>query len=152
MGYTTAEGRQEILDQLAAAADLIGAALAELGEAYELLDDDSADRLEQVLYKPAQGAYGAAKRTHSEFSGRSSMPAKTFSQPGASGRPNDVRGMIDRAADSLAEADTALGELQDSMLPVEVGDRELRTNLARIRELVARLPGRADELLRTLGR
>jgi hypothetical protein len=152
MGYTTAEGRQEILDQLAAAADLIGTALAELGEAYELVDDDTADRLETALYKPTQGVYGLAKRTHAEFSARASFGPHTFMQPSAGGRPGDVRGMIDRAADSLAEADNAVGELQDSMLPVEVGDRELRASLSRIRELLGPLPGRADGLIRTLGR
>jgi hypothetical protein len=33
-----------------------------------------------------------------------------------------------------------------------VGDRELRTGLARVRELIAPVPGAAHELLRTLGR
>src|SRR3984957_8519894 len=46
MSYTTAQGRQQVLDALAAAADQIGAALAYLGEAYEQLDDYAAERLE----------------------------------------------------------------------------------------------------------
>jgi hypothetical protein len=45
-----------------------------------------------------------------------------------------------------------LGELQDSMLPVEVGDVELRAGLSEIRELVGGVRGRARELLRVLGR
>ena len=152
MAFTNAEGRQEILDRLAAAADLIGSALTELGEAYELLDENTGDRLEETLFRPAQGAYGAAKRTHAEFSSRYGFTAKSFLQQPASGRPNDVRGMIDRAADDLNEADQTIADLQDSMLPVEVGDREVRADLARVRELLGRLPERADDLIRTLGR
>jgi hypothetical protein len=45
-----------------------------------------------------------------------------------------------------------LGELQDSMLPVEVGDVELRTGLAEVRELLGGVRMRARELVRTLGR
>lgn len=52
----------------------------------------------------------------------------------------------------MAEADTELSELQDSMMPVEVGDAELRAGLAEVRELLADLPARAREFTRTLGR
>ena len=38
------------------------------------------------------------------------------------------------------------------MLPVEVGDPELRAGLAEVRELVSHLRGDARELLRTFGR
>jgi hypothetical protein len=38
------------------------------------------------------------------------------------------------------------------MLPVDAGDAELRTGLARVRELLGGLRGAARELLRTLGR
>ena len=38
------------------------------------------------------------------------------------------------------------------MLPVEVGDRELRAGIAEVRELLGGLRGRARELVRTLGR
>jgi hypothetical protein len=152
MAYTTAEGRQELLDRLANAIELIGSALAELGEAYEHVDDHTADRLEESLFRPVQAAYGAARRTHSEFASRHGMPARTFRQPDASGRPSDVRGMLDRTGDALAEADQEIAELQDSMLPVEVGDREVRAGLASVRELLSRLPDRSDELVRTLGR
>jgi hypothetical protein len=38
------------------------------------------------------------------------------------------------------------------MLPVEVGDPELRAGLADVRELVGNLRSRARELVRTLGR
>ena len=38
MAYDTAEARQELLDDVAAATDRLGVALAALGEAYEQLD------------------------------------------------------------------------------------------------------------------
>ena len=38
------------------------------------------------------------------------------------------------------------------MLPVEVGDPELRAGLEEVRELLSALPGRARQLVRTLGR
>ena len=45
-----------------------------------------------------------------------------------------------------------LAELQDSLLPVEVGDRELRTGLADVRSTLSGVPDRAHELIRVLGR
>jgi hypothetical protein len=53
---------------------------------------------------------------------------------------------------AVGRADNALATLQDSMLPVEVGDPELRAALADLRELVGTLEVRARELVRTLGR
>jgi hypothetical protein len=38
------------------------------------------------------------------------------------------------------------------MMPVEVGDAELRAGLAEVRELVGPLPHRAREIERVLGR
>jgi hypothetical protein len=64
----------------------------------------------------------------------------------------DARTAIDSAADALRGADETLATLQDSMLPVEIGDPEVRAGLSRVRELIAPLPGRGRELLRTLGR
>jgi hypothetical protein len=63
-----------------------------------------------------------------------------------------VRGFLDIAVEAVDDADETLVELQDSMLPVEVGDPELRAGLAEVRELVGALRGRARELVRTLGR
>jgi hypothetical protein len=63
-----------------------------------------------------------------------------------------VRGLLDSAVEAVAKADSALATLQDSMLPVEVGDAELRAGLEEVRRLVADLRGRARELMRTLGR
>src|SRR5438093_4307577 len=80
MTYTTAEGRAQVLDALAAAADDLGLALACLGEAYEQLDEHSADRLEELLFRPVQMAYGRAKRTHAEFAARHGLPGRAFEQ------------------------------------------------------------------------
>jgi hypothetical protein len=38
------------------------------------------------------------------------------------------------------------------MLPIEVGDAELRAGLQEVRELLGEVRGRARELVRTLGR
>jgi hypothetical protein len=149
--YTNAEARQELLDALAATADRIGGALASLSEAYEGLDDDAADRLEERLFRPAQAAYGRAKRTHSDFARRYELPSRTFG-PAAIGLPTQPGAAIDEAVRALREADDALGALQDSMLPVEVGDAELRAGLAEVRMLIGAIPDRARDIVRTLGR
>jgi hypothetical protein len=151
MSYTTADGRRQILDELAEAADQIGVALAALGEAYEHMDERSADRLEEELFRPVQASYGRAKRTHTDFAGRHGLPVHTFEQPGVR-LPTDARGSIEHAVDALGSADERLSTLQDSMLPVEVGDPELRAGLSEVRELIAPVPGRAREVVRTLGR
>jgi hypothetical protein len=151
MSYTTADGRRQVLDELAEAADQIGVALAALGEAYEHMDDRSADRLEEELFRPVQASYGRAKRTHTDFAGRHGLPVHTFEQPGVR-LPTDARGSIEHAVDALGSADERLSTLQDSMLPVEVGDPELRAGLSEVRELIAPVPGRAREVVRTLGR
>jgi hypothetical protein len=43
-------------------------------------------------------------------------------------------------------------ELQDSMMPVEVGDAELRAGLAAVRSSVEEARERARDITRTLGR
>ena len=59
---------------------------------------------------------------------------------------------MDRSVVAATEASRMIAELQDSMLPIEFGDPELRSGLADSRELVDRLPGAARGFLRTLGR
>jgi hypothetical protein len=152
VSYVAGEARQELLDTLVDAIDEIGAAIAALGEAYEQLTTAPADRLEEELFQPVQAAYGRAKRTHSGFAERHGLPAGTFT-PAIPGRPSTgIRGFIDSAVDSVAEADSILAELQDSMMPVEVGDPELRAGLAEVRELLGDTRARAREFVRTLGR
>jgi hypothetical protein len=151
MSYTTADGRRQVLRDLATAGEQLGAALADLSEAYEHLDEDAADRLEAQLFRPAQLAYGTAKRSHAKFAARYGVPAAKIEEPNRV-RPMDAREAIERAVDALHSADETLASLQDSMLPVEVGDPELRAGLSHVRELIAPLPARSREVLRTLGR
>ena len=152
MTYTSEEGRGELLEATAEAADAIGAALAALGEAYELVDDDTAERLEAELFAPVQAAYGRMKRGHAEFAARCGLEAQAFAsvEPGAvSPVPS---GYLEQAIESAEHADDILSELQDSLLPVEVGDPQLRAAIADVRTRLAEVPPRAHELLRVLGR
>jgi hypothetical protein len=152
MAYVTREAREELLETVAAATDEIGAALAALGAAYEQLDEQSGDRLEEELFRPVQVAYGRAKRTHAGFAERHGLAGRTFEPASAGAISQSVRDLLERALDSLADADQMLVELQDSMRPVEVGDAPLRAGLAEVRELIGRLPDRARAFTRTLGR
>jgi hypothetical protein len=152
MSYVAGEARQEMLDTLAEAIDDIAVALAALGVAYEQLTTAPADRLEEELFRPVQAAYGRAKRTHSGFAERQGLPGRTFA-PATPPRPSTgVRGFIDSTVESVTEADEVLAELQDSMMPVEVGDPELRAGLAEVRALLGDVRARAREFVRTLGR
>ena len=152
VAYSTAEARQELLDDVAAAIDDLGVALAALGEAYEHLDDASGDRLEEALFRPVQVAYGRAKRTHAEFAQRVGIPGRTFVQPTPGHPSQGVKGFIDTAVSATTRADDRLGELQDSLRPVDVGDAELRAGLSEVRRLIDGVPARARELTRVIGR
>ena len=152
MTYTTAQGRQQILDALVAAAEEIAVALGLLSEAYEHLDEHTAERLEEELFQPMQAAYGRAKRVHGGFAERHGLPGGEFESPSQVAPSAGTKGLIEAAADAASRADGMLGELQDSMLPVEVGDVELRAGISEVRELVGGLRGRAREVTRTLGR
>jgi hypothetical protein len=152
MAYATAEARRDLLDAIAAATDRIGVALAALGAAYEQLDEQSGDRLEQELFRPVQLAYGRARRAHSGFAERHGLPGREF-EPSAAGHPSQgVKGFVDAAAEALAEADQTIANLQDSMLPVEVGDPQLRAELAEVRELIGPLPARTQRFVSLFGR
>ncbi|HEX3804626.1 MAG TPA: hypothetical protein VHV75_17500 [Solirubrobacteraceae bacterium] len=151
MGYTTEEGRTQILDDAAAAVDQLSIAMAALGEAYEHLDEQAGDRMEARLFRPLQTGYGQLKRTHLEFAQRSGLPTRDFptAPPLA---PAEPRVSLEQAADAIQAADDMISELQDSLLPVEVGDRELRAGLSGTRSTIASLPEACDEFVRTLGR
>ena len=152
MTQSDAEARQELLDALAEAADRLGFALAALGAAYDEVDEQTADRLEEELFRPVQAAYGRARRAHTTFAESHDLPAHEFVAGSPGVASIGPRGRIDAAVDAVRAADLELSELQDSMLPVEYGDAELRAGLAETRELVAELPSRARELVRVLGR
>jgi len=152
MAYTTAEGRRQLLDEVAQAIGELGGALARLGVAYEELDESRGDLLEERLFRPVQTAYGRARRVHAAFAARHGLPETTFAQPPAPAAWHGSRSLVEEAADALAAADDGLAELQDSLLPVEVGDPELRAGLADVRAVLAPLQEAADEVLRQLWR
>jgi hypothetical protein len=152
VAYTTAEARQELLDSLAAGIDQVALALAALGAAYEQLDEHNADRLEAELFGPVQRAYGRAKAAHAQFADRHGLPGHTF-ETASSGLPSTgAKGFIDSAVAAVSEADGALAGLQDSGLPAEVGDVEVRAAISEVRELLAGVRQNARALERTLGR
>ena len=153
MAYSTAEARQQLLDDIAAAVEEIGVALAALTEAYDHLDEQMADRMEEELFRPVQVAYGRAQRTATGFAERHGLPAPSTDAPGSAGLPSQgVRGFVENALEAVEEADRILIELQDSMRPVEVGDAELRAGLADVRELLGQIPDRVAAFIRTFGR
>jgi hypothetical protein len=152
MSYTTSEGREQVLGDLAVAIEQIAEALAALGEAYEQLDERAGDVLEEKLFRPVQSAYGRARRTYSEFAARSGLQARGF-EPHSPGPANQsVQSLIERAVEAVHDADQAIAELQDSLLPIEVGDMELRAGLSGTRETLAAVQQRARDLVRTVGR
>jgi hypothetical protein len=152
MAYVTAEARQDLLDAIAQATDELGVALAALGAAYEQLDDQTADRLEAELFRPVQLAYGRARRAHAGFAERHGLPGRAF-EPASPGHASQgVKGFVEAATDAAREADGTLSTLQDSMLPVEVGDAELRAGLADVRALIGPLPASARRFVSLFGR
>jgi len=140
------------MDGLGDAVDRLGLALACLTEAYGLVDDDTADRLEEQLFRPVQSAYGRARRTYLEFASRHDLPLRDFEPQTPGVQSQGAKAFIERAVAAAGQAEQGIAVLQDSMLPVEAGDAQLRTGLTEIRELIDGLSGRARELLRTLGR
>lgn len=152
MAYTTAEARQELLDSLASAVDQIDLGLAALGAAYEQLDEHNADRLEAELFRPVRAAYGRAKSAHAQFADRYGFPHRTFeaASPGLSS--TRAKGFIDSAVQAVTEAESILATLQDSGLPAEVGDVEVRSAISDVRALLGGVRQHARALERTLGR
>ena len=148
----TAELRQQLLDIVAEAVDELAVALAALGDAYEQLDEDTADVLEDRIFRPVQTAYGRLQRAHAGFAARQRLPTRSFAPSTAQSLPTSARELVERAVTAITTADDVLSEMQDTLLPVEVGDREVRTDLAEVRQVLDVLPSRADELLRRLGR
>jgi hypothetical protein len=152
MAYTTSEARQELLDTLAQAANELGFASACLAGAYGQLDEYNADRLEADCFRPVQLAYGRAKRTRSDFAARHGFAAAELEPQPTGVASQGAASFIAQAVEAVGVADRILAELQDSMLPVEAGDEELRAGLRAIREPLGGLPGRARDFLRGLGR
>jgi hypothetical protein len=152
MSYTTAEGKEQVLSDLAVAIEQIAEALAAFGEAYEQLDERAGDVLEEKLFRPVQSAYALARRTYSDFAARSNLRARTFAPHTAGPAGQSIQSLIERAVDAVHDADQSIADLQDSMLPVEVGDPELRAGLSGTRETLSSVALRARDLTRTVGR
>jgi hypothetical protein len=152
VAYTSQEARRDLLGSLAEAIDELSRALAALGDAYDQLDERTADVLEEELFRPVQAAYARAQRTHAGFAERHGLEGRTFDPTGPGAPSRGVREFVETAVDAVSDADEILAELQDSMLPVEVGDAELRAGLADVRARLGALPERAQRLLRTFGR
>ncbi len=152
MAYATAEAQQDLLDSVAEAVDHLGGALAAVGAAYEQLDEQSGDRLEEELFRPLQLAYGRLKRAHGGFAERHGLPGREFADASAGLPSQGLKGFLARAVQELDEAELTLTSLQDSMLPVEVGDAELRTGLSEVRELIGGLDERARGFVSRFGR
>lgn len=152
MAITASEARQTILDDLAAAIDHVALAVAALGEAFELLPEAAGERLEDTLFRPAQRAYARGKRTHAGFAERHGLETRAFDLPSPGLASQGAASLVGRGVEAVAAADRRIAELQDSLLPVESGDAELRAGLSEVRELLGAVPVGAREFLRTLGR
>jgi hypothetical protein len=152
MAIGTREAQGKILDDLGEAVESLALALACLGQAYEAVSVTAADRLEDALYGPVQRAYGRAMRAHAAFSRSTGFEPRRFEQPGAGRSSQGARSFVERAIEAVAAADWRISELQDSMMPPEFGDADLRAGLVEVRGLLAPLPAASREFLRTLGR
>jgi hypothetical protein len=152
MSYTNAQARQQLLDAIAGASDRLAVALSSLSELYERVDENAAEVVEERLFRPVQLAYGRARSAHAAFAQRSGLPSREFAPAPAAAPSLSASELLGEAVAAASQADAELAELQDSMLPVEVGDRELREELGGIRTLLGELPARARDIQRTLGR
>src|SRR5215212_9736546 len=119
MAITALEAREQILDDLAGALDQLALAVACLGEAHELLDDITAERLEVDLFRPVQKAYARGNRTLTGFAQRFGVGARELNSPSPGLRSQGVKSFVERAVAASSEADRRVAEIQDSMLPIE---------------------------------
>jgi hypothetical protein len=152
MASADVQARRELLDALGEAIDDLAPALAALGAAYEQVDEQTADRLEEDLFRSLQRAYGRGKRTHAEFAARYGLRGREFQTPSPGVASTGVKGFIEVAIGAVAQAEAELSALQDSLMPIEYGDTELRAGLAEVRELLSGFSRRARGFVSTYGR
>lgn len=152
MPYAEVEARQQLLDELARATDQLAEALASLGAAYEQLDEQQADRLEEQLFRPVQRAYGRARRTHADFARRYGLSEREFTMP-SPGLPSiGVKGFVQAAVDAVERAEHELVALQESSIAIDVGDVELRSGVSEVRRQLDGLSAHARDFVRSFGR
>ncbi len=152
MSHTDADARQGLIDDLAEATDDLGRALAALGAAYEQLDDQQADRLEEQLFRPVQRAYGRAQRGQAEFAGRFGLNVREFDMPEPGVPSTGVKGFVEDALTALELAEARLVTLQESPMAIQVGDVGLRAAIAEIRRLIDGVGREGRAFVRTFGR
>jgi hypothetical protein len=152
MSFTNEEGRRRLLADVTEATAELARSLACLTEAYEALDEQAGDRLEEQMFRPVQAAYGRVRRAHSEFAARYRLSNGVAADASAGPAAHEPRTYLERAVEAVEAADQRIAELQDSMLPVEVGDPEVRAGLSETRAMLADVPARGRQLIRTLGR
>ncbi len=152
MSFTSADGRAQLLDVIGAAADRLSVVLGLLSGAYDLLGEAAAERLEEEVFRPVQLAYGRIRRTYTDFAARHEMDGRAFATSPEGAPARGVQGLLEAAVGEVLAADGELATLQDSMLPVEVGDEELRAGLSDVRTRLAGVPAAAREMMRTFGR
>ncbi len=152
MAYRSESARRQLLDRLGEATGYLSVAVDALGEAYEAADERTAEALEERMFRPVQRAYGRAQRTSAGFAQRQGLEATPVRSPPAPAPSADPRVHLERAIEAIERADHVIAEMQDSMLPVEVGDRELRDGLTEVRELMAPAPREGRQLMRLIGR
>ncbi len=146
------DARQQLLNSVGQAADQLAQALALLTEAFEQLDDQQAERLEEALFRPVQRAYGRAKRSCAAYAERNAMAAPTLTAPTPPAPSLGVKGLIDNAVELVGEVENELVMLQDSLMLVELGDADLRAGLAEVRQALAGVFDDARAFVRTFGR
>lgn len=144
--------RRQMLEALAQATDELGRALAALGGAYELLDEQQAERLESELFRAVQRAYGRGQRTYAGFAQRHRFAGRRFVAPAPGAPSTGVKGFIEAAVAAVERADNALVGLQDSPLFIELGDVELRAGVTEVRQLIDRFMLHSRAFVRTFGR
>ena len=126
--------------RLGEAVEYLGEGIGSLGEAYEVLDDQTADTLEEKLFGPMQRGYGRAKKAYADFAGRHGLEGRTFDAPASPLMSGKAADLIASAGGSAEAADFTLAELQDDRAFLAVGDQELRTDVVSAREAIADVP------------
>ena len=153
MTYTSDEGRRELLGATAEAADTIGVALAALGAAYELVDDDTARSAGVGAVRAGAGGVRAGEAGHARVRGAARAAASAFAVADAGRAFGAARAATSsRRSRRSSTPTTSSPSCRTRCCPVEVGDPELRAALADVRTRLGEVPVRAAELLRTLGR